>query len=129
MIRRPPETTRTDTLFPYTTLFRSGGLRKRPGICGCGGIPPPDHVAPRRGDGDRARGHRLLERREPRRVGSTLAQQTGPLTHGVLVTADPAGMAGIEAEDEEVEEAAAARRRIGTEAVHLRRQQHGRAMR
>src|SRR3546814_21124805 len=23
MIRRPPETTRTDTLFPYTTLFRS----------------------------------------------------------------------------------------------------------
>src|SRR3546814_6496020 len=35
MIRRPPRSTRTDTLFPYTTLFRSstlgltdGGLRK-----------------------------------------------------------------------------------------------------
>src|SRR3546814_2084917 len=35
MIRRPPESTRTDTLFPYTTLFRSthpledaGGLRE-----------------------------------------------------------------------------------------------------
>src|SRR3546814_10288097 len=31
MIRRPPRSTRTDTLFPYTTLFRSfgpwGGLR------------------------------------------------------------------------------------------------------
>src|SRR3546814_18650066 len=28
MIRRPPRSTRTDTLFPYTTLFRSynGGL-------------------------------------------------------------------------------------------------------
>src|SRR3546814_12913666 len=28
MIRRPPRSTRTDTLFPYTTLFRSG--RERP---------------------------------------------------------------------------------------------------
>src|SRR3546814_8543286 len=26
MIRRPPRSTRTDTLFPYTTLFRSGAL-------------------------------------------------------------------------------------------------------
>src|SRR3546814_8394287 len=26
MIRRPPRSTRTDTLFPYTTLFRSMGL-------------------------------------------------------------------------------------------------------
>src|SRR3546814_2121152 len=25
MIRRPPRSTRTNTLFPYTTLFRSGG--------------------------------------------------------------------------------------------------------
>src|SRR3546814_3294841 len=32
MIRRPPRSTRTDTLFPYTTLFRStreGGKRPR----------------------------------------------------------------------------------------------------
>src|SRR3546814_1365440 len=28
MIRRPPRSTRTDTLFPYTTLFRS---RRSPG--------------------------------------------------------------------------------------------------
>src|SRR3546814_14015054 len=27
MIRRPPRSTRTDTLFPYTTLFRSLALR------------------------------------------------------------------------------------------------------
>src|SRR3546814_15184439 len=26
MIRRPPRSTRTDTLFPYTTLFRSGSV-------------------------------------------------------------------------------------------------------
>src|SRR3546814_7891079 len=28
MIRRPPISTRTDTLFPYTTLFRSRGARR-----------------------------------------------------------------------------------------------------
>src|SRR3546814_1886166 len=27
MIRRPPRSTRTDTLFPYTTLFRSENVR------------------------------------------------------------------------------------------------------
>src|SRR3546814_18390345 len=38
MIRRPPRSTRTDTLFPYTTLFRSlavamsAALHKRGGI-------------------------------------------------------------------------------------------------
>src|SRR3546814_11175347 len=31
MIRRPPRSTRTDTLFPYTTLFRSGLLARRIG--------------------------------------------------------------------------------------------------
>src|SRR3546814_18804489 len=30
MIRRPPRSTRTDTLFPYTTLFRSQAFRARP---------------------------------------------------------------------------------------------------
>src|SRR3546814_5102831 len=29
MIRRPPRSTRTDTLFPYSTLFRSGRRRRR----------------------------------------------------------------------------------------------------
>src|SRR3546814_5431806 len=28
MIRRPPRSTRTDTLFPYTTLFRSGRAQR-----------------------------------------------------------------------------------------------------
>src|SRR3546814_6507770 len=36
MIRRPPRSTRTDTLFPYTTLFRSyvvaGGTLKLHGV-------------------------------------------------------------------------------------------------
>src|SRR3546814_5502655 len=38
MIRRPPRSTRTDTLFPYTTLFRSNGTcllntTDTPGVC------------------------------------------------------------------------------------------------
>src|SRR3546814_2721612 len=32
MIRRPPRSTRTDTLFPYTTLFRSGVAPNAAGI-------------------------------------------------------------------------------------------------
>src|SRR3546814_11607861 len=36
MIRRPPRSTRTDTLFPYTTLFRSsaaGAAERIPNEC------------------------------------------------------------------------------------------------
>src|SRR5256885_9966550 len=43
MIRRPPRS----TLFPYTTLFRSGGAVLRPG----GVVPEPDR---HRGEGRRA---------------------------------------------------------------------------
>src|SRR3546814_18659134 len=32
MIRRPPRSTRTDTLFPYTTLFRSRGAVHEHGV-------------------------------------------------------------------------------------------------
>src|SRR3546814_3169629 len=41
MIRRPPRSTRTDTLFPYTTLFRSG---RGPGQAQAGSSSPsPAH--------------------------------------------------------------------------------------
>src|SRR3546814_17901729 len=43
MIRRPPRSTRTDTLFPYTTLFRSN----QPGSS-----VPADHSGPRHGGGN-----------------------------------------------------------------------------
>src|SRR3546814_8467693 len=70
MIRRPPRSTRTDTLFPYTTLFRSGqpqtaevpnhrhrhaAAGDRPpgrvhsGTCGLSDRPPPS-AAPRRSE-------------------------------------------------------------------------------
>src|SRR3546814_20924070 len=43
MIRRPPRSTRTDTLFPYTTLCRS--LAHRPRHLG---LPPPVQELPDR---------------------------------------------------------------------------------
>src|SRR3546814_4625633 len=44
LIRRPPRSTRTDTLFPYPTLFRSTTVRNlayaaRLGLCGTGDFP------------------------------------------------------------------------------------------
>src|SRR3546814_5531190 len=50
MIRRPPISTRTDTLFPYTTLFRSSSSARTSreyaaacaGAC-AGGAPSPTH--------------------------------------------------------------------------------------
>src|SRR3546814_19849423 len=60
MIRRPPRSTRTDTLFPYTTLFRSGcasrvrfahvlrTLSSRPGAALAGAAGPVLEADPRR---------------------------------------------------------------------------------
>src|SRR3546814_15709048 len=46
MIRRPPRSTRTDTLFPYTTLFRSRGAAFHAGVprhgAGYGAAPGAD---------------------------------------------------------------------------------------
>src|SRR3546814_10169736 len=76
MIRRPPRSTRTDTLFPYTTLFRSDGrLRRRsagpaglstvlhvPGDAAGGGLgPAPQALEPGAG--------RPLHGRHPGRRG------------------------------------------------------------
>src|SRR3546814_15169031 len=39
MIRRPPRSTRTDTLFPYTTLFRSPAVSQQKFVSiGTGGV-------------------------------------------------------------------------------------------
>src|SRR3546814_9156450 len=60
MIRRPPRSTRTDTLFPYTTLFRSDGsvaapdARARRGRC-LGGADDSSGLRANRGFGDELR--------------------------------------------------------------------------
>src|SRR3546814_18642366 len=60
MIRRPPRSTRTDTLFPYTTLFRSDEGRL--------GILPRHQPARLRGLGIDRRGVRLFPRPPRRRA-------------------------------------------------------------
>src|SRR3546814_4222258 len=75
MIRRPPRSTRTDTLFPYTTLFRS--VRHRRVVLedevladvrgGAGGIAVA--VGDRRGQGDQ-----VVGRQARRLVGSAVGR-------------------------------------------------------
>src|SRR3546814_20448240 len=55
MIRRPPRSTRTDTLFPYTTLYRSAHRAER-------GVADRQEAAAARRDRDAVRRRRLLDR-------------------------------------------------------------------
>src|SRR3546814_1600079 len=61
MIRRPPRSTRTDTLFPYTTLFRSPAVpddsQTRPGVRRHAGRPGPEHAEVADAVGDRSEEH------------------------------------------------------------------------
>src|SRR3546814_7024075 len=107
MIRRPPRATRTDTLFPYTTLFRSpvGGHRARR-IRACARRPlvaarmDADVRTPQRAAADRARRRRRLLAGQP---AGTVACAAG---------ADPgAGAAGRAGHRQADDRAAAHRRR------------------
>src|SRR3546814_16778228 len=87
MIRRPPRSTRTDTLFPYTTLFRSDrsfrrGPRRRPRTR-LGARCPGGELARRRG----ARGQGEAQPRllRPCRTGQLFLLRRRP--------GDPAGPA------------------------------------
>src|SRR3546814_19811378 len=62
IIRRPPRSTRTDTLFPYTTLFRSGVLME-PGARDAARLV-------RRRAGDRGVRRQGAARRDGRRVAA-----------------------------------------------------------
>src|SRR3546814_14971162 len=55
MIRRPPRSTRTDTLFPYTTLFRSSSCRDPPRHSGPGRWDIRERTRPEHGAGSRLR--------------------------------------------------------------------------
>src|SRR3546814_16997354 len=115
MIRRPPRSTRTDTLFPHTTLFRSGcggapaqqpEPRRRDRKGGRRGDPPylPRHGAYRHRDGARRavsregagarRGHRFPARRHrttprPRRAGPIEPNNTAVVLAGSPTGTDP----------------------------------------
>src|SRR3546814_8043198 len=73
MIRRPPRSTRTDTLFPYTTLFRSS--RRRRGVVEPARLPAPARSGlSRLPDARRRRGQRGAPQRSTRRLGRRRAQ-------------------------------------------------------
>src|SRR3546814_10608120 len=72
MIRRPPIFTRTDTLFPYTTLFRS---RVPPSVDRRGSRVPADWAPPP----DTRRGRRAASN-SPDRAARRRTRQTGAAT-------------------------------------------------
>src|SRR3546814_20781831 len=64
MIRRPPRSTRTDTLFPYTTLFRSQGSTPK--------VVAIARIGRRAGSIDSIeRGHADVPRRRQRQIART----------------------------------------------------------
>src|SRR3546814_19494524 len=96
MIRRPPRSTRTDTLFPYTTLFRSRG--------GDDGVPQRtarlariglgcEEFAERRKHGD------SLRRIPPVRKGSSVSLWKGLQRHTRLVRTQRLRLRGARASD------------------------------
>src|SRR3546814_11185435 len=95
MIRRPPRTTRTDTLFPYTTLFRSDPLhphhprrhRRRSRTSGARlarGRPAAGRSSRHPGAGPRCGGHPVRDRIGPLRFrGGTARPVTPPPTRSL----------------------------------------------
>src|SRR3546814_4293948 len=98
MIRRQPRSTLTDTLVPYTTLFRSGRRRGAPrGAPARREIGPPDRAAARRAAARDARSEEhtselqslmrisyavfCLKKKHNRRSHITLSQQTSLQPH------------------------------------------------
>src|SRR3712207_8623512 len=76
MIRRPPRS----TLFPYTTLFRSGVAREQPCSVGHGNLTNAD---PSTGDTLECRSSHSQPPIEPLRHPFGEVQQVGPAYHGV----------------------------------------------
>src|SRR3546814_3922136 len=79
MIRRPPRSTRTDTLFPYTTLFRSARSVRRHG--GSSASHRSDGSGDRRSRPDWHRGSPSSDGRRParRRRGRRSEEHTSEL--------------------------------------------------
>src|SRR3546814_11539761 len=89
MLRRPPRSTRTDTLCPYTTLFRSD-------------IAGADHVLEPRGGG-RMRGHMLEINAPLKRFGERrhlFADKQGELHPGRDERSGKVGVPGFTARAE-----------------------------
>src|SRR3546814_20393916 len=109
MIRRPPRSKRTDTLFPYTTLFRSllvadqGGQHDRvpPANAHVGAGEVPQHIDLGAADSKRL-AHDNGKDAHSRRLGPR--EQTGEQPrHTIIARITPthSGLHGIEADTEQ----------------------------
>src|SRR3546814_419956 len=105
MSLRPPISTRTDTLFPYTTLFRSDlvghGVDHLAGAIG--------HVADQLAAALDEAGHGVERRFEPdllAEVAQHVAAGVGGVLHGVATEADQAGGGVAHGVDAAIEQAA-----------------------
>src|SRR3546814_17932928 len=114
---RPPRATRTDTLFPYTTLFRSQGRVLRPGQArGAGHQPGAAYQA---GGEDRVEAGRKAEVDGDVEIGRAADFGCGEMRHAVdhalcgLAGRDRAGPAAVFALGPQ----SAEKRRVGNECV------------
>src|SRR3546814_4817805 len=88
MIRRPPRSTRTDTLFPYTTLFRSEAKRSprsppMPGWC------DPRHYAAASLKLEHSADRAPDSRRDPRHYAAASLKRREDLVAAREVRSDP----------------------------------------
>src|SRR3546814_10206347 len=89
MIRRPPRSTRTDTLFPYTTLFRSRSdtICNTPSTvaCPCPNTPSSDTIANTAGNSDNRSEEHTSELQSLMRISYAVfclkKKNTDPMTH------------------------------------------------
>src|SRR3546814_13369127 len=120
MIRRPPRSTRTDTLFPYTTLFRSDDLDAGPVRRGGGHareeVRQRGYRHPQRRQRGGNQGHGATERAEqsvefPDAAAGEHAEQRRIGRYGVALAASGAVPEG------QVDRRRSEERRVGKECV------------
>src|SRR3546814_13446376 len=122
MLRRPPGSTRTDTLFPYTTLFRSTQMLKHQ-VAAIASEVDREAVRERRGWPRQSRnGFRFVEQpRHPAVLrGPVLLPSFGDEHLGLLMGDDHLGVERTGSEDANrvvVREHRSEERRVGTECV------------
>src|SRR3546814_3656117 len=86
MIRRPPRSTRTDTLFPYTTLFRAPGCVGR---CTLGTPWRPRETEGLDGPAEAAQINAMRPERTTDRLLATEPQAFGPLQNYYVLEPTP----------------------------------------
>src|SRR3546814_2396999 len=90
MIRRPPRSTRTDTLFPYTTLFRSDSSSRLLEFGGGGALRFPVRTAVKTGTSSDYRDAWTIAYNGRWLVGVWIGNLSGRATEGVTGARGPA---------------------------------------